>query len=101
MSCDSSGFRVEDTKEERRSSIEQESSLKGLRALPPTAADLWIFRTMLIFGIPLGFGILEGLQSMGNGCGLQTNGFSTHFDQYDSISRIFMISLVLAPFSVV
>ena len=35
---------------------------------------------------PMGFGFWEGLQSIGNGCGLQMDGFSAHFDQYESIS---------------
>ena len=34
----------------------------------------------------MGFGVWEGLQSIGNGCGLQMDGFSAHFDQYESIS---------------
>ena len=33
----------------------------------------------------MGFGVWEGLQSIGNGCGLQMDGFSAHFDQYESI----------------
>ena len=33
----------------------------------------------------MGFGVWEGLQSIGNGCGLQMDGFSTHFEQYESI----------------
>ena len=32
----------------------------------------------------MGFGVWEGLQSIGNGCGLQMDGFSAHFDQYES-----------------
>ena len=32
----------------------------------------------------MGFGVWEGLQSIGNGCGLQMDGFSSHFDQYES-----------------
>ena len=31
------------------------------------------------------FGVWEGLQSIGNGCGLQMDGFSAHFEQYESI----------------
>ena len=34
--------------------------------------DFWNF--------PVGFGVLEGLQSIGNGCGLQMDGFSSHFE---------------------
>ena len=33
----------------------------------------------------MGFGVWEGLQSIGNGCGLQMDGFSAHFDEYGSI----------------
>ena len=29
-----------------------------------------------------GFGVWEGLQSIGNGCGLQMDGFSAHFEPY-------------------
>ena len=31
------------------------------------------------------FGVWEGLQWIGNGCGLQMDGFSAHFDQLESI----------------
>ena len=34
----------------------------------------------------MGFGIWEGLQSIGNGCGLQVDGFSAHFEPSESIS---------------
>ena len=34
----------------------------------------------------MGLGVWEGLQSMGNGCGLQMDGFSAHFEQYEFIS---------------
>ena len=40
--------------------------------------DFWNF--------PVGFGVWEGLQWMGNGCGLQMDGFSTHFEPSESIS---------------
>ena len=33
----------------------------------------------------MGFWVWEGLQLIGNGCGLQMDGFSDHFDQYDFI----------------
>ena len=33
----------------------------------------------------MGFGVWEGLQSIGNGCGLQMDGFSAHFDPSESI----------------
>ena len=65
--------------------------LKGLRPLPPTPADSRIFGFFdfsenVDFGdFPLGFGVWEALQWIGNGCGLQMNGFSAHFEQYESI----------------
>ena len=34
---------------------------------------------------PEGFGVWEGLQSIGNGCGLQMDGFSAYFEPYGSI----------------
>ena len=34
---------------------------------------------------PLGFGVWEGLQSIGNGCGLQMDGFSAHFEPSEFI----------------
>ena len=37
----------------------------------------------------MGFGVWEGLQWMGNGCGLQMDGFSTHLEPSDSISTDF------------
>ena len=33
----------------------------------------------------MGFAICGGLQSMGNGCGLQMDGFSAQFEPYESI----------------
>ena len=33
----------------------------------------------------MGFGVWEGLQSIGNGCGLQMDGFSAHFEPSGSI----------------
>ena len=33
----------------------------------------------------VGFGVWEGLQWMGNGCGLQLDGFSAHFEPCGSI----------------
>ena len=33
----------------------------------------------------MGFGVWEDLQSIGNGCGLQMDGFSAHFEPYRSI----------------
>ena len=34
----------------------------------------------------MGFGVREGLQWIGNGCGLQMDGFSAHFDHSEFIS---------------
>ena len=34
----------------------------------------------------MGFGVWDGLQWIGNGCGLQMDGFSTHFEPSESIS---------------
>ena len=39
--------------------------------------------------LPVEFAGREGLQSMENGCGLQMDGFSAHFDQYESIFDYF------------
>ena len=33
----------------------------------------------------MGFGVWEGLQWIGNGCGLQMDGFSAHFEPYGFI----------------
>ena len=55
-------------------------------------ADLWfcgfsIFRKISnLESCPSGFGVWGGLQSMRNGCGLQTEGFSRHFDPSEPIS---------------
>ena len=40
--------------------------------------DFWDF--------PVGLGVWEGLQWIGNGCGLQMDGFSARFDLSESIS---------------
>ena len=60
---------------------------KGLRPLPPTP-DLrsFNFSENVDFGIfQVGFGVWEDLQWMGNGCGLQMDGFSAHFEPYELI----------------
>ena len=47
---------------------------------------------MLILGIfqwDLGSGVWEGLESIGNGCGLQMHGFSARFEPYGSIFEDF------------
>ena len=60
--------------------------------MPPTAADSRIFgffdfsENVDFWNFPVGFGVWEGLQWMGNDGGLQMDGFSAHFDQYGSIS---------------
>ena len=33
----------------------------------------------------MGFGVWEGLQWIGNGCGIQMDGFSAHFEPSESI----------------
>ena len=66
--------------------------LKGLRPLPPTPADSRIFgffdfpQNVDFWNFPVGFGVWEGLQSIGNGCGLQMDGFSAHLEPSESIS---------------
>ena len=70
-------------------------NLKGLRPLPPTPADSRIvgffdFSGNVVFGhFPMGFAVWEGLQWIGNGCGLQMDGFSTHFEPYEFIFDYF------------
>ena len=45
---------------------------------------------MSIFqNFPVDFRVWEGLQWIGNGCGLQMDGFSAHFDQSGSIFDYF------------
>ena len=62
---------------------------------PPIAADPAVSRIFGFFDFaenvdfgdfPVGFGVREGLQWMGNGCGLQMDRFSAHFDPSGSIS---------------
>ena len=59
---------------------------KGLRPLPPTPADSRIFgfldfsKNVDFLNFQVGFGVWEGLQSIGNGCGLHMDGFSAHFE---------------------
>ena len=67
------------------------AEFKGLRPLPPTAADSRIFgffdfsKNVDFLNFPVGFGVWGGLQSIGNACGLQMDGFSIHFEPYGSI----------------
>ena len=65
--------------------------LKGLRPLPPTPADSRIFgffdfsENVDFWNFPVGFGVWGVLQSIGNGFGLQIDGFSVHIEPYGSI----------------
>ena len=65
--------------------------IKGLHPLPPTPADFTILgffdlsENFDFDDLPLGFGVWKGLQWIGNGCGLQMDGFSAHFEEYESI----------------
>ena len=65
--------------------------LKELRPLPPTPADSRIFgfgdfwKNVDFWNFPVGFGVREGLQSIGNGRGLQMDRFSAHFEPSESI----------------
>ena len=43
----------------------------------------------MFWNFPVGFGVWEGLQSTGNGCGLQMDGFSFDFEPYESIFEDF------------
>ena len=69
----------------------------GIKGAPPVAdpggfPGYWIFGflgTCGFGGFPVGCGVWEGLQSMGNGCGLQMDGFSAHFEPFESISIAF------------
>ena len=70
--------------------------IKGLRPLPPTPADSRIFgffdfsENVVFWNFPVGFGFWEGLQWIGNGCGLQMDGFSAHFGTSESIFHNFV-----------
>ena len=70
-----------------------------IKGAPPIAADpggFPDFRIFVFFGnadflnFPVRFGVWEGLQWIGNGCGLQMDGFSTHFDPSESIFDDFL-----------
>ena len=47
----------------------------------------------------MGFGVWEGLQWIGNGSGLQMNGFSAHFDPSEFVSNDFHVLGNFAFFS--
>ena len=59
--------------------------------MPPTPAGSRIFgfldfSEMADLGnFPVGFGVWEGLQWIGNGCGIQIDGFSAQTEPYGSI----------------
>ena len=63
--------------------------------MPPTPADSRIFdffyfsKNVEFSFFSVGFGVWGGLQSMGNGCGLQIDGFSAQTEPYDSIFNDF------------
>ena len=66
-----------------------------LRPFPPTPADSRILGFCYFSGnvyfanFPLGFRVWEGLQSIGNGCGLQMDEFSAHFEPSEFIFNDF------------
>ena len=43
----------------------------------------------MFVNFPAGFGVWEGSQSIGNGCGLQTDGFSAYFEPSEFILEDF------------
>ena len=59
--------------------------------MPPTPADSRIFgffdfsENVYFFDFPVGFGVWEGVESIGNGCGIQMDGFSAQIASYSSI----------------
>ena len=63
--------------------------------MPPTPADSRIFGFFdfsenVDFGFfPTGFEVCEGLQWIGNGCGLQMDGFSAYVEPSECISDDF------------
>ena len=85
---------------------------KGLRPLPPTPADSRIFgfvdflENVDFWNFPVGFGVWEGLGWIGNGCGLQMDGFSAHFepsgfmsDDFHDFDGFGVVSIGLTLFS--
>ena len=80
---------------EHKSKCIKSSLIEGA---PPIAAEPGRFPDFQMFGFskmticydcPVEFGVWEGLQSMGNGCGLKMDGFSTHFDPSEFIFHHF------------
>ena len=57
----------------------------------PSPADSRIFgfvdfsKNVYFGNFPMGFGVWGGLQSIGEGCGIQIDGFSVHTEPYGSI----------------
>ena len=68
------------------------NKLKGLRPLPSTPADSRIFgffdfsENVDFWNFPVGFKVWEGLQWIGDGCGIKIDGFSAQTEPYGSIS---------------
>ena len=70
-----------------------------LKGAPPIAADppaesrIWGFwdcsENVEFWIFVMGFGVWEGLQWIGNACGLQIDGFSAHIEPYGSIFNDF------------
>ena len=66
-----------------------------IKGAPPIAADpggfldFRIFENVDFWIFAVGFGVWEGLQTMENGCGLQMNGLSPHFEPYEFIFNYF------------
>ena len=82
-------------------------TLKGVRPLPPTPADSRIFgfldfsENVDFWNFPVGFGVWEGLKSMGNAFELQwmdSQLISIHVIPFPSM---FMISVILLSFPLV
>ena len=63
-------------------------SISITKEAPPIAADpgfLDFSENVDFWNFPVGFGVWGGLQSIGNGCGLQIDGFSAQTEPYESI----------------
>ena len=73
-------------------------SAKAFKGAPPIAADpgglpdfliLYFLEHVDFWNFPVGFRVWEGLQWIGNGCGLQMEGFSAYFEPSEPISDDF------------
>ena len=51
----------------------------------PDFRMLFFSESVDFWNVPVGVGVWEGLQSIGNGCGLQMNGFSGLLEPHGSI----------------